>query len=82
MRKLRLIWLKVVRGWRSDRFFQIKPPFKGPGWYFDVRGGEAWGPYATLEDAKRVAERFAVTCRTDHDTGGRSDLIPSAVVLS
>ena len=82
MHKIRLIWLQVVRCWRSDRFFQVKPPFKGPGWYFDVRGGEAWGPYATVEDAKLVAERFALTRRAERDSGGRNDLIPSGVVLS
>ena len=81
MRKIRLMWLKVVRGLRSDRFFQVRPPFKGPGWYFDVRGGEAWGPYSTLEDARLVAERFALTCQTQRDTGGRDDLMPSSVVL-
>ena len=77
MRRLRLIWLRIVRRYRSDRFFQIRPPFRGPGWYFDVRGAEPWGPYATVDDAKLVAERFALRCKSSNDTGGRNDQLPS-----
>ncbi len=81
MRKIRLVWLLIVRRCRSDRFFKIKPPFRGPGWYFDVRGAEPWGPYATVDDAKLVAERFALGCRTRNDSGGRNDLVPSEAEL-
>ncbi len=82
MRRLRLIWLLIVRRFRSERFFLIKPPFRGPGWYFDVRGAEPWGPYASVSDAKLVAERFAETCQSKKDTGGRNDLVASDTALS
>ncbi len=80
MRRLKLVWLRIVRKLRSDRFFQVRPPFKGPGWYFDVRGGEAWGPYATLSDAELVASRYASVCRLDEDSGGRNDIALSRAV--
>ena len=82
MRRVQHLWLLIVRRCRSDRFFLIKPPFRGPGWYFDVRGAEPWGPYATADDARLVAGRFAETCQTRNDTGGRNDLLPSDSALS
>ncbi len=82
MRRVKLLWLRIVRRLRSDRFFQLKPPFRGPGWYFDVRGGEPWGPYATLHDAKLVAERYASACQMEEDAGGRDDAALSQVTVS
>ncbi len=81
MRTARLIWLHLVRRCRSERYFQIRPPFRGPGWYFDVRGAEPWGPYSTVDDARLVAKQYAAACRSKHDTGGRNDLVPSDALV-
>jgi len=68
------IWVGLLRRFRTNRFFEVKPPFRGPGWYFEIRGEEAWGPYASLDDAKLVAERFAEERQTLGDQGGREDI--------
>ena len=73
MRRVKVLWIRMVRKFRSERFFQIRPPFKGPGWYFDVRDGEPWGPYSTLDEAKTVADRFAQQNQMRGDEGGRVD---------
>ena len=73
MRRVKVLWIRMVRKFRSERFFQIRPPFRGPGWYFDVREGEPWGPYSSLEDAKTVAGRYVQQNQTRGDEGGRED---------
>ena len=73
MRRLKFVWIRILRRFRSDRFFEIKPPFRGPGWYFDVRDGEPWGPYSTVEEAKAVAACFAEQRQMSGDAGGRED---------
>ncbi len=73
MHRLKGLWIRALRRFRSERFFQIKPPFKGPGWYFDVRQGEPWGPYSTLEEARGVAARFADQKRLSGEADGRDD---------
>jgi len=77
MHSIRDIWVRVLRRFRTNRFFEIKPPFKGPGWYFEIRGEDPWGPYATLDDAKLVAECFVEERQTLGDRGGREDIIRS-----
>ena len=76
MQRIKDIWLGLLRRFRTNRFFQVKPPFRGPGWYFETRGEDPWGPYASLEDAKLVAKRFAEAKQTLGDRGGRED-VPS-----
>jgi len=76
MHRVRDIWVTIVRRFRTNRFFQVKPPFRGPGWYFEIRGEEPWGPYISLDDAELVAKRFAEIRQTVGDRGGRED-IPS-----
>ncbi len=82
MRWVKLLCLQLMRRFRSERFFQIKPPFKGPGWYFDIRDGEPWGPYSTLEEAKVVAARFVEQRQLLGDAGGRQDALLSEADLA
>lgn len=74
MQRVKDFWVRLLRRFRTNRFFEVKPPFRGPGWYFEIRGEEPWGPYASLEDAKLVAARFAEAKKTRGDQGGREDI--------
>jgi hypothetical protein len=73
MRRVKVLWIRIIRKFRTDRFFRIKPPFKGPGWYFDTRDGEPWGPYSTLDEARLAAASFAQDREVRGETGGRDD---------
>nr|WP_010133118.1 DUF6316 family protein [Microbulbifer agarilyticus] len=38
---------------RSDRFYKL-----GDDWYFNVRGGKAFGPYRCRDEAEKALQAF------------------------
>ncbi|MBY6211739.1 DUF6316 family protein [Microbulbifer agarilyticus] len=38
---------------RSDRFYKL-----GDDWYFNVRGGKAFGPFRCREEAEKALDEF------------------------
>jgi len=57
---------------RSDRlFYHTSMEADNNGWYFSVRGGRIYGPFATQETANQVLQELIAGYQQQRNTGGR-----------
>ena len=56
---------------RSDRFYKL-----GDDWYFQVRGGDCFGPYPCRDEAQRAVRQFFRSAASSGHQGGGAVIRP------